>query len=339
MKLRYSPYTIKLKEEFNISINSRITTPAIIVEIEEDGFIGYGEASLPPYLKENQQSVINFLEKLDFSAFRILNDFDEIFDYIDKIDEENHTAKAAVDIGLHDLYTKMKNLRLNDYLIIKKRDDLYTSFTIGISDVTTLKKKISKVQDYKYLKIKLGSKDDKNIISLINSITDKKLFVDVNQGWYDEYYALDMISWLAERNVLLVEQPLPKEKIKQMKWLYRNSPLPLIADEAIQSVDDIYTIKDHYSGINIKLMKCGGIRQAIRLIDKAKKMDLKIMIGCMTETSCAITAACHLAPLADWIDLDGAELISNDLFSGAKIVEGKLILPDRSGLGIEKISI
>jgi L-Ala-D/L-Glu epimerase len=150
--------------------------------------------------------------------------------------------------------------------------------------------------------------------------------------------ALDMISWLADQNIIFVEQPLLKEKIEDTGWLTERSCLPIIADEAVQELSDLEKIKDIYSGVNIKLMKAGGIRQAYKMMQRAKELNLKIMLGCMTETSCAITAASHLAPLADWVDLDGAELISNDLFTGMKINKGRLIIPKSPGIGIKKIA-
>jgi len=337
MKLRYFPFTIVLKDTFTISHSSRSTTPAMMVEIEHDGLTGYGEASLPPYLKENQQSVTEFFKKVDLSEFNDPLDLDIILDYINNLASGNEAAKAAIDLAVHDLAGKIKNLPLNQLLNFKKSSGIYTSFTIGISSKEKIKMKISVASSYKYLKIKLGSEVDKKNIEFINSLTDKPLFVDVNQGWSDKYSALEMINWLAEKNVVLVEQPLSKEMIKENGWLTERSPLPIIADEAIQTFDDIELVKDFYSGINIKLMKCGGVRQAKLMIEKAKRLNLKIMIGCMTETSCAVTAASHLASLADWIDLDGAELISNDPFSGMKIIEGMIQIPDSPGLGVTKI--
>jgi L-Ala-D/L-Glu epimerase len=337
MNLKFYPYTIRLKEEFTISVNSRTTTPAIMIEVEHEGIIGYGEASLPPYLPEDQKSVIEFLKKVNLSKFQDVTELTIILDYVDNIDKGNNSAKASVDIALHDLIGKIRNIPLNEYLNIERREDIYTSFTFGISDEATIKRKITEVQDYKYLKVKLGTERDKSIIEIINSNTDKQLFVDINQGWEDEHFALDMITWLSEKNVELVEQPLRKEKIKEMKWLKERSPLPIIADEAVQTLDDLEFVKEAYSGINIKLMKAGGIRQALQMIQKAKELNLKIMIGCMTETSCAITAASHLSPLANWVDLDGAELISNDLFFGAKIDKGRVIIPELPGLGIKKL--
>lgn len=338
MKLKFYPYTIKLKEQFTISVNSRATTPVIMVEIEQDRITGYGEASLPPYLQEDQKSVIDFLKRVDLGAFKDSSAINIILDYIDNLSVGDNAAKASVDIALHDFVGKINNIPLYKYLNINKREDIYTSFTIGISDEESTKQKIAKASDYKFLKIKLGTQNDRRIIELVRSLVDKPLFIDVNQGWNDEYFALDMINWLAEQNVVLVEQPLPKEKIKESKWLNERSPLPIIADEAVQSWNNLDFIKEAYSGINIKLMKCGGLRQAHRMILKSRELNLKIMIGCMTETSCAITAASHLSSLADWVDLDGAELISNDLFSGSKIEKGRIIVPALPGLGVEKIS-
>ena len=197
MKLKFYPYTINLKEQFTISVNSRATTPAIMVEIEHDGIIGYGEASLPPYLQEDQKSVIDFLERVNLSSFNDFTDINFILDYIDSLSVGDTAAKAAVDIALHDLFGKLKNIPLYEYCNIKKREDIYTSFTIGISDKESTKQKIVNASNYKFLKIKLGTQNDRRIIERINSLTNQKLFVDVNQGWNDEYFALDMIDWLA----------------------------------------------------------------------------------------------------------------------------------------------
>ncbi|MDZ7623357.1 MAG: dipeptide epimerase [Ignavibacteriaceae bacterium] len=338
MKLDYYPYTIKLKEEFTLSVSSRKTTPAVMVEVEHNGLTGYGEASLPPYLSEDQSSVISFLNKVNLASFSGPENINLILDYVDNIAEGNNAAKASVDIALHDLLGKFLDVPLHKYLGIDRRNNIYSSYTIGISDSKKIKQKLDDASEFKFLKVKLGSENDKEIVSTIRELTDKPLFIDVNQGWSDKYFALDMISWLAEQNVLLIEQPLPKENFEDSKWLMERSSLPIIADEAVQELKDLDKIKDFYSGINIKLMKAGGIRSAYRMIQRAKELNLKIMLGCMTETSCAITAASHLSPLVDWVDLDGAELISNDLFTGMKIKDGALIIPDLPGLGVEKIT-
>jgi L-alanine-DL-glutamate epimerase-like enolase superfamily enzyme len=159
--------------------------------------------------------------------------------------------------------------------------------------------------------------------------------VDVNQGWKDRQMALDMIQWLASQGVVFVEQPMSKFAVDDLAWLTQNSPLPVIADEAVQTLSDVASVNKVYSGINIKLMKCGGMRNAWKMANMAKAMGMKVMIGCMTETSCAISAAAQLSPLADWADLDGNLLISNDIYSGSQVVDGKVILTDLPGIGIQ----
>jgi L-alanine-DL-glutamate epimerase-like enolase superfamily enzyme len=336
MKLSYYPHTIKLKDQFSISSSSRSTTPSVIVEIELDGIIGYGEASLPPYLSENQASVIDFLNKIKLESFQDISHISSILDYVNGIATGNNAAKASIDIALHDIWSKVNNLPLYQLLGIKQNQKLFTSFTIGITKPEELERKINLASEFKFLKIKLGTKNDKEIISLIRRYCDKPLFVDVNQGWPDKYFALEMINWLKEENVFLIEQPLPKDNTDDSAWLIERSPINIIADEAVQVLDDLEKIKDVYSGVNIKLMKAGGIRNAFNMIKMAKKLNLKVMIGCMTETSCAISAAAHLASLADWIDLDGAELITNDLFHGMKIKNGEIEFPDGPGICIKR---
>lgn len=336
MKLRYYPYTIKLKEEFSIAHNSRTVTPAVMVEIEQCGLTGYGEASLPPYLAENQSSVFNFLDRVKLDSYDDLSEMNLILDEVENIAEGNNAAKAAIDIALHDLLGKVNSQPLYQLLDIQKKEKLYTSYTIGISKIGDLERKVNSAAHFKFLKVKLGTQNDQEIVSSIRNYTDRPLFVDINQGWSDKYFALDMINWLNEEDVILIEQPLPKENFEDAVWLRERSPLPIVADEAIQGMADLEKIKDIYSGVNIKLMKSGGIRNAHRMIMRARELKLKVMIGCMTETSCAVTAASHLAPLADWIDLDGSALISNDLFDGMKIKNGEIVIPDGAGLGIVK---
>ena len=187
------------------------------------------------------------------------------------------------------------------------------------------------------MKVKLGQKNDREMIETIRSVTDTPLCVDVNQGWTDRVKALEMIHWLREKGVVFVEQPMPKASIDDTAWLTANSPLPVIADEAIQTISDFRKIQGAYSGINIKLMKCGGMHSAYTMISMARALDMKVMIGCMTETSCAVTAAAQMSPLVDWADLDGNLLIDNDIFEGLKIREGKIILPELPGIGVRKI--
>ncbi len=334
MRLKYKPYTLELKHTFTIASNSRNTTPVVLTEIEHEGIIGYGEASMPPYLGESHQTVTEFLAKVNLEQFSDPFQLEDILEYIDSIDLGNTAAKASVDIALHDLVGKLMNLPWYKIWGYNKAKTPYTTFTIGIDTEEIIKQKVKEAEEYKLLKIKLGSKNDKKIIETIRSVTNKIIAVDVNQGWKDKEFALDMIHWMNENNVKLIEQPMPKEQIDDLAWLTSKSPLPIFADEGVQRLVDIPKIKEVYHGINIKLMKCTGMREAHKMLNLAKSLDMKVMIGCMTETSCAISAASQLAPQVEWADLDGNLLIKNDPFEGTKIIDGKISLTDENGIGL-----
>jgi len=338
LKLTYKPYTLKLKNTFTVSSFSRNETPVILTEIEYNGKVGYGEASLPQYLGETQESVMGFLSKIDFRIFEEPLDSEKILIYVDNIEDGNNAAKASVDIALHDLIGKLLGIPLFEYFGLPMPVNAYTSYTIGIDNKEIIRTKIDEAKDFKYLKIKLGTDNDEEIIETIRSITNKPLYVDVNQGWKDKQEALEMIEWLAVKDVILIEQPLPKENIDDIAWLNEKSPLPIIADESVKRLKDIEKVKDIYSGINIKLMKSTGLREALLMINKARDFGLKVMLGCMTETSCAVSAAAHLSSLADWIDLDGPLLISNDLFDGISYINGEIKLGKLPGIGLIKKS-
>lgn len=337
MKLSFYPYELQLKHAFTLASSSRTTTPVMLVELEYDGLIGYGEASMPPYLGESHETAARFLSKVDLSVFKDPFKMEEILDYIDGIEDGNKAAKASVDIALHDLVGKMMNLPWYKIWGLNPDETPYTSFTIGIDTRDVVIEKTKEASEFKVLKVKMGRENDKEMIETIRSVTDVPLCVDVNQGWTDRQMALDMIFWLKEKGIVFVEQPMPKEQIDDMAWLTAHSPLPTIADEAFQRIHDIPGFKDVYSGINIKLMKSTGMREAKKMVDVARALDLKVMLGCMTETSCGISAASQLSPLVDWADLDGALLISNDIFDGIKVIDGKVTLFDRPGIGVSKL--
>lgn len=335
MKLRFRAYDLKLIHTFTVSGYSRDTTPVVLTEIEYDGLIGYGEASMPPYLGESQDSVIKFLIKVDISQFKDPFRIDDILDYVDSIDKNNRAAKASIDIALHDLIGKIVNQPLYKLWGLNPANTPMTSFTIGIDEPDMVRLKTEEAKRFRVLKIKLGGGNDKEMINTVRSVTDVPLYVDINQGWKDKKLALEMIHWLNERGVVFVEQPMPKEQVDDLAWLTENSPLPTIADEAFQRLSDVAKFKGIYSGINIKLMKSTGLREAYKMITVARAMDMKIMIGCMTETSCAVSAAAQLSPLVDWADLDGNLLINNDVYEGMKVIDGKVTLNDLPGIGIK----
>lgn len=338
LKLTFKPYTLQLKHAFTLASSSRTTTPVMLTEIEYEGTTGYGEGSMPPYLGESHESATKFLSKLDLNQFSDPFLIEDILSYVDGIMPGNYAAKASVDIALHDLMGKLVGKPLYRLFGLNPQKTPLTSFTIGLDTPEIVKQKVAEAAAYRILKVKLGRDNDKEMIEVIRGLTDKPLCVDANQGWKDKKYALEMAHWLKEKGVIFLEQPMPKEQVDDMAWLTQNSPLPVVGDEAIQNINDLLKYKDIYSGVNIKLMKCGGIRSALKMIQTAKALNMKVMIGCMTETSCAVTAAAQLSPLVDWCDLDGNLLISNDPFDGLKIVDGKVILPDRPGIGVDKIA-
>jgi L-alanine-DL-glutamate epimerase-like enolase superfamily enzyme len=338
MTLRFRPYELQLKHVFTLATGSRTTTPVMLTEIEFDGIVGYGEASMPPYLGESHETAASFLKLADLTQFASPFLMEDILTYIDNLVPGNYAAKASIDIALHDLVGKIMKLPWYRIWGLNPEHTPNTSFTIGIDKPEVVKEKVKEASPYKILKVKLGQGNDREMIESVRSVTDTLICVDVNQGWTDRQMALEMIHWLKDQGVVFIEQPMVKTSVDDIAWLTRNSPLPIIADEAIQTIGDFKKIQGVYSGINIKLMKCGGLRAAYKMISMARALDMKVMIGCMTETSCAVTAAAQLSPLVDWADLDGNLLISNDVFEGITIKDGKIMLPDRPGIGIRKLN-
>ena len=338
MKLSFRPYELTLKHVFTVASYSRTTTPDVQVEIEYEGLTGYGEASMPPYLGESVESVMNFLGKVDLGQFNDPFQLEEILAYIDGIMSGNTAAKASVDIALHDLVGKMLNAPWHKIWGLDKEKAPSTTFTIGIDTAEVVRKKTLEAADcFNILKVKLGLDNDKEMIETIRSVTDLPIAVDANQGWKDRQYALDMIHWLKEKGIVMVEQPMSKTQLDDIAWVTQRSPLPVFADESLQRLGDIAGLSGAFSGINIKLMKCTGMREAWKMVTLAKALGLKVMVGCMTETSCAVSAAAQLSPAVDFADLDGNLLITNDLFRGVEVVKGKLTLNDLPGIGVVKI--
>ena len=338
MQLSWEPYELPLAHTFTVASYSRTTTPDVQVEIRYDGFTGYGEASMPPYLGQTVESVCAFLAKVDLSQFADPFQLEDILAYVDSLSPGDSAAKAAVDIALHDLVGQLLGQpwwRLWGLDAAKAPD---TTFTIGIDTPDVVREKTRECADrFNILKVKVGLDSDEEMIRTIRSVTDLPLAVDANQGWKDRQKALDEIFWLKEQGVVMVEQPMAVDRLDDIAWITEHSPLPIFADESIQRLRDIPAIKGAFTGINIKLMKCTGMREAWKMLNYARAEGMRVMIGCMTETSCACTAAAHLSPAVDFADLDGNLLISNDRFTGMTVRDGRMVLPDRPGLGLIKL--
>lgn len=337
LNLSFAPYELKLRHAFNLARYSRTTTPDVQVQIEYDGIVGYGEASMPPYLGESVESVTKFLSSLDLSQFSDPFRLEDILHYVDGVAPNNRAAKASIDIALHDLLGKIMGQPWYKIWGLDPAKAPNTSFTIGIDKEDVVRQKVREAAPYKVLKVKMGLDNDKETVEVIRSMTDVPLCVDANQGWKSKEEALDMCYWLKERGCLFVEQPFDKTWIDETAWLRERSPLPLIADEAFQRLPDIVRFKGVYDGINIKLMKSTGLHEAYEMVVLARALGMKVMVGCMTETSCAVTAAANLAPLVDFADLDGNLLIANDRFKGMTVENGKVTLHDIPGIGVKPL--
>ena len=335
LKLSFEPYELQLRHTFTVSSYSRKTTPDVQVRLEYDGFTGYGEASMPPYLGQSVETVCNFLQKVDMEQFRDPFMLEDILSYVDSLSPGDSAAKAAIDIALHDLVGKMMGQPWWRIWGLDSSKTPDTTFTIGIDTPEVVREKTRECADkFNILKVKVGLDNDKEMIRTIREVTDLPLAVDANQGWKDREQALDEIHWLKENGIVMVEQPMAKERIEDNAWITERSPLPIFADEAIQRLADIPSIKGAYHGINIKLMKCTGMREAWKMLNYARAEGMKVMIGCMTETSCAVSAAAQLSPAVDFADLDGNLLITNDLYKGMEVIDGKITLSNTPGIGL-----
>ncbi len=338
MQFRFYPYTLELKHAFTVAVNTRTTTPVMMVEVEKDGVIGYGEASMPPYLGESHETAHAFLSKVDLKKYDDPALLEDVLKDIDAIAPGNHAAKAAIDIALHDWLGKKKGFAWHQVWGLNPASTPVTTFTIGLDkDMKVIRQKVKEADIYKVLKVKLGKDNDKEMIETIRQETDKLIRADVNQGWKNKEESLKMIEWLATKRVDMIEQPMPKEMRDEHAWLKERSPIPIIADESVIRLTDLKKAWGVYHGINIKLMKCTGMHEAYKMMLLARGLDMKVMLGCMTETSCAISAAAQLSPLVDYADLDGAVLIKNDMFSGAAIIDGKITMPAGNGIGVKKL--
>ena len=337
MQLKFYPYDLKFDEVFAVSANARTGTEIIYIELYSDGQVGYGEASFPPYMKEKRTDNLDFLAGLNLESFNSIDAFVEIQNYINAF--PNYLpAKAALDMALLDLKGKTSNQNVRSFFANEPLKSIPTSFTIGIGEDAFLIRQLKKAEAFPIIKIKLNGDINyvKHAITLIKSTTQNPLGVDFNQGIAYSKGALELLDWLHGQGVQYAEQPLPETLIADFAWLKENSPLPIFGDESIQTIEDIESKHHLFDGVNIKLMKCGGLTNAFKMVDLARQHNLQLMLGCMAESVCAITAAANLASLFDKVDLDGHLMMTNDLFTGVTLENGHLLLGTAPGMGVEK---
>ncbi len=338
MNISVQHLNLPLRHPFTLGNGSSRTHTAIsILSLEKNGITATGEAAMPPYLGENHETVDAFLAKLDLTYLQEDLSIGEIHAYVDSLHRGNSAIKAAIDIAFHDWFAKTQNKTLRQLVGTSAMDMPISTGTIGITPIPDINQKVNELLEagFKKIKVKLGGPADREMIQSIRKYTDLPLTVDINQGWKDLETAKDMSFWLADQGVILLEQPFIKEDLESMGRLKALSPIPVFADESCQRLSDIECVQAYVDGINIKLMKCTGIYEAIQMVNTARRLGLQIMLGCMTETSCATYAALSIAPLFDMVDIDGPWILKEQPFKQPIIEAGKILIPTTTGLGIQ----
>lgn len=338
MKISCKQFELELKHPFSISKFTRTSTPLMLLKIQYEDVVGYGEASMVPYMGESFDTAAAFLREVDLSQFVHPFNFEEIISYLDRIAPGQPAIKAAIDIALNDINGKILNKPCYEIYGADPAKMPVTSCTIGIDTPAVIREKLKDAVNFKVIKVKLGRDNDREIIETIRSLTKVPLYVDANQGWSDRIKAIDLIYWLHNQGVVLIEQPMDKNDLEGNAWLTERSPVPLLADEAVQRLADMDQLKGAYHGINVKLMKSCGMYEGYQMILKAQSFGMKVLIGCMSETSCATLAAAALAPLCNWADLDGPWLTKNNPFTDPPFENGKYSLKNLPGLGLEGVT-
>ncbi|MCX2475415.1 dipeptide epimerase [Pedobacter sp. MC2016-05] len=338
MKISCKQFELELKYPFSISKFTRTSTPLMLLKIQYQDVVGYGEASMVPYMGESFETAAAFLKEVDLSKFAYPFNFEEIISYLDRIAPGQPAIKAAIDIALNDINGKILNKPCYEIYGADPAKMPVTSYTIGIDTPEVIREKLKDAENFKVIKVKLGRDNDREIIETIRSLTNVPLYVDANQGWSDRIKAIDLIYWLHNQGVVLIEQPMDKNDLEGNAWLTERSPVPLLADEAVQRLADMDQLKGAYHGINVKLMKSCGMYEGHQMILKAQSFGMKVLIGCMSETSCATLAAAALAPLCNWADLDGPWLTKNNPFTNPPFENGKYSLRNLPGLGLEGVT-
>jgi len=328
-------FELKLRQAWGLSRGTWTTRRNAYVRIERDGIVGLGEAAPIARYNETAESAAAFIDKARALLERDLGDYAVRFGDVDAVGPGEHAAKAALDMAILDWVGRRLKIPLWKLLGLGREKTVTTTYSIGIDEVPVMQQKVRDAADFSVYKIKVGTPDDRKIIEGIRAVTAKPLRTDANEGWKTKEEALDMINWMAGLGVELVEQPLPASCLEDYAWLKEKVKIPVFADESLIQASDLPRIAPYFHGVNIKLMKCGGVQEAVRLAAMARALGLKLMIGCMIESSLGISAGAAIASLFDYADLDGNLLISNDPFRGVKTVKDRLVLNDEPGLGAE----
>jgi len=338
MQFYFETHRIECTHPFGISRSTHSFYDIVFLYLELNGLVGRGEAAPSNRYNESTERILSVLNK-GITVPENINNIHEFSTHLSSQCENIKALEVAFSMASLDLWCQINQKPLYDYFNADPKKAPQTSFTISIGDMDLLPQKIKEADPYNILKVKLGTglDNDKSIIEQIRRETDKTIRVDANEGW-DLDTGISMSFWLADNNIEFIEQPFKSTNLSDTAQLKNKSPLPIIADENSINASDIPKIENVFDGINIKLMKCGSLFEAIKMVKMARERDMQIMLGCMIESSVAITAAAHISPLVDYADLDGNLLINNDPYRGVTVDKGRLILPEAHGLGVSLIN-
>jgi L-alanine-DL-glutamate epimerase-like enolase superfamily enzyme len=326
LNLRHTWTTVMSSSEYRDTLHVRFRREGLTGRGEGAPIVRYQESA------ETGRRMVESIRGLLESANPI--HYTKILDEIFRRVPGEYAAKSAIDIALHDWNAQKLGVPLYRLFGVDPKDAPLTTFSIGIDDPEKTRQKVREAEGFPVLKIKVGLDKDEATVDAVRSVTRKPLRADANEGWKTKEEAVEKINWLEKMGVELIEQPLPAHMIEETRWVRSRVHIPVVADEVSLHPQDIPKLKDAFDGINVKLDKCGGLLEGYRMIQIARALGMKVMLGCMVSSSVTITAAAHLSPLVDWADLDGNLLISNDPFRGVTVDQGKLILPERPGLGL-----
>jgi len=336
VELRWDVHTIHLRHPFILSDSHITQRNTVIVRVTSDGIDGLGEAAPSTYFGESCDSVLSVFE--DVSKWLRHSGRTEPLQAIDNHLAHRHpaapSARSGIIMAIADWKARSLDIPVWKLLELDTPPSRPTSFTIGIDEPEKLRTKLAEASNFSVLKIKMGrGAQDYEILQTVRAMTDKPLRIDANEGWtFDE--AVRKLDWLKSHNIEMVEQPLAKEDVAQMALVRTKSTLPLFGDENIRGFSDLDQWGNVFDGVNIKLDKCGGLLEAVRMMKKAKSIGLLTMLGCMVQTSVGIAAAAQLSALADYVDLDGHLLITDDPYRGLEVDGGNIVVPERPGLGL-----
>ncbi len=326
LRLRHTWTTVMSSSEFRDTLH---------VRLRRDGITGTGEGAPIVRYKENAASARRAVEQVkSYLAAADLGQFQKVLAEVFRRIDGEWAAKAAIDIAVMDWVAQKLGVPLYRYFGLDAGDAPLTTFSIGIDTPEITRRKVREAEAFPVLKIKVGLDSDEATIEAVRSVTKKPLRVDANEGWKDKHEAVRKIRWLETQGVELIEQPLPVHMLEEAKWMRGKVNIPIFADEACLHPADIPKLASAFDGVNIKLDKCGGVLEAYRMIQMARSLGLKVMLGCMISSSVTVTAAAHLSPLTGYADLDGNLLVANDPYRGVTVRQGKLILPSNPGLGL-----